>query len=77
MMDVFKSLYVTPGKCISVEKAVDLDSHQKNVRSTFSPDAYRQPVLTETIAEPQIRRESSQVLEMADDSKAADSGKIV
>ncbi len=82
MMDVFKTLYVEPGKCISVERAVDLDA-QKNVQSTFSPDVYRQPVLTEpTVAEPQFRRDSHESpggsvlspLETADD---AESGKFV
>lgn len=71
MMDVFKKLYVTPGMCLSVERAVELD-RQTNVQSSFSPDVYRQPVLTETFAEPQ-RRQSSQstssptVLEMTDE----------
>lgn len=72
MMDVFKKLYVTPGMCLSVERAVELD-RQTNVQSTFSPDVYRQPVLTEKFAEPQNRRQSSQntssptTLEMTDD----------
>jgi hypothetical protein len=46
MMSVFKLLYVNPGKCISVEKAVELDT-KRNIQSTFSADVYRQPVLTE------------------------------
>jgi len=83
MMDVFKTLYVNPGVCISVEQAVELDA-QKTVSSSFSPDVYRQPVLTEKIAEPQIRRDSPvrimPVLSMqgsVGDAKAVDSGKIV
>jgi hypothetical protein len=46
MMDVFKNLYVVPGKSISVERAVELDM-QRNAAAAFSPDVYRQPVLTE------------------------------
>jgi len=46
MMSVFTLLYVNPGKCISVEKAVELDA-KRNIQSTFSSDVYRQPVLTE------------------------------
>jgi len=87
-MDVFKALYVVPGMCISVEKAVELDVAQKNVQSTFSPDVYRQPVLTEKIVEPRIRCNSSASENSAgrriglspleiDDSKVAGSGKIV
>lgn len=79
MMDVFKTLYVTPGECISVERAVELDA-QKNVQSTFSPSAYRQPVLTEKVAEPQIRQNfsgSTMSLQMIEDAKDSDSGKIV
>ena len=74
MMDVFKKLYVRPGNCISVEQAVELDSVQQNVESSFSPDVYRQPVLTEKIAEPHIRRTSP---DSAHDAKIAASGKIV
>ena len=73
MMNVFKKLYVTPGMCISVEKAVELDA-QAVVQSTFSPDVYRQPVLTEPVAEPQIRRSFSETM---DAEAAGDSGKIV
>lgn len=82
MMDVFKTLYVNPGMCISVEQAVELDA-LKTVQSSFSPDVYRQPVLTEGIVEPQIRRDSPvrmmSVLstQIVDDAKVADSGKIV
>mmetsp|Transcript_1282 Transcript_1282/g.2730 ORF Transcript_1282/g.2730 Transcript_1282/m.2730 type:complete len:1017 (+) Transcript_1282:31-3081(+) len=77
MMDVFKTLYVSPGMCISIEQAVELDA-QKNVQSSFSSDVYRQPVLTETIVEPQIRRDSVlSSFEIVDDVKAVDSGKIV
>ncbi|KAL7549353.1 hypothetical protein ACHAWF_012625 [Thalassiosira exigua] len=81
MMDVFKTLYVTPGMCLSVERAVDLDA-QKNVESSFSPDVYRQPVLTKGVAEPQARvttaedpvgrRQGISAIEMTDGS-----GKIV
>ena len=46
MMGVFKQLYVNPGMCVSVEKAVELDA-KRNIQSTFSSDVYRQPVLTE------------------------------
>lgn len=53
MMHVFKMLYVIPGNCLSVEKAVELDA-KRNVQTTFSSDVYRQPVLTE----PEIRRDS-------------------
>lgn len=87
MMDVFKTLYEIPGMCISVEQAVELDA-QKTAQSSFSPDVYRQPVLTEPpIAEPQIRRNSHgshlggrvsalSALEI-EDEKVVDSGKIV
>lgn len=50
MMDVFKNLYVVPGRSISVERAVELDM-QRNAAAAFSPDVYRQPVLTEKSAE--------------------------
>ena len=77
MMDVFKTLYVNPGNCISVEKAVELDA-KTNVQSTFSSDVYRQPVLTEPkIAEPEIRRDSFKSTAMVDGAKMLDSGKIV
>lgn len=73
MMDVFKTLYVEPGRCISVERAVELDAH-KNAQASFSPDVYRQPVLTEAaVAEPQIRRDSRDTSART----SADSGKIV
>eukprot|EP00804_Cyclotella_cryptica_P010295 CCRYP_012233-RB/>CCRYP_012233-RB protein AED:0.36 eAED:0.36 QI:398/1/1/1/0.85/0.87/8/444/916 len=55
MMNVFKNLYVAPGTCISIERAVELDA-RRNVYTSFSPDVYRQPVLTEKMAEPQIPR---------------------
>jgi len=80
MMDVFRKLYVVPGMCISVEQAVELDAAQKHVQSSFSPDVYRQPVLTEKIAEPQVRQKpvtGSIMLELVDEAKVADSGKIV
>ena len=73
MMDVFKTLYVNPGMCISVEKAVELDA-QANVVQTFSADVYRQPVLTEpSIAEPQLRHDSN----MSISESSGDSGKLV
>lgn len=73
MMDVFRALYVNPGMCISVEKAVELDA-QANVVQTFSADVYRQPVLTEpSIAEPQLRHDSS----MSISETSGDSGKLV
>ena len=55
MMTVFKNLYVLPGTCISIERAVELDA-RRNVHSSFSPDVYRQPVLTEKMTEPQRLR---------------------
>ena len=86
MMNVFKTLYEIPGMCVSVEQAVELDAAQNIVRSSFSPDVYRQPVLTESIVEPQIRWNSSEntgglrqgrrPMEI-DDAKIADSGKII
>ena len=73
MMDVFRKLYVTPGMCVSVERAVELDA-QTSVRETFSTAVYRQPVLTEpSIAEPQLRHDSSKSIL----SSSSDSGKIV
>jgi len=86
MMDVFKTLYVVPGMCISVEQAVELDAVQQHVQSSFNPDVYRQPVLTERIAEPQTRWQSPEAagrarsgltIEMVDEATVADSGKIV
>jgi hypothetical protein len=64
--------------CISVEKAVELDA-KRNVQSTFSPDVYRQPVLTEPkIAEPDMRRDSFvSAPPLVDGTKIGDSGKIV
>lgn len=54
MMDVFNSLYVIPGMCISVEKAVELDA-KNTMRGSFSHDFYRQPVLAEPhVAEPDV-----------------------
>ncbi|KAL7539932.1 hypothetical protein ACHAXR_009727 [Thalassiosira sp. AJA248-18] len=76
MMDVFKKLYVIPGMCLSIERAVDLDA-QTNVQSSFSPDAYRQPVLTERFAEPQIREHSYESTGGRSQAPVADSGKIV
>ena len=77
MMDVFKTLYVHPGNCISVEKAVELDA-KRNVQSTFSSDVYRQPVLTEPkIAEPEIRRDSFKGTALVDSAKISESGKVV
>ena len=73
MMGVFKQLYVTPGMCVSVERAVELDS-QAIVQSTFGPDVYRQPVLTEPFPEPQIRRNYTETM---DADASGDSGKIV
>lgn len=56
MMDVFNTMYVIPGMCISIEKAVELDA-KNNLRASFSHDFYRQPVLAEPhIAEPKITR---------------------
>ena len=73
MMDVFRKLYVIPGMCVSVERAVELDA-QTSVRETFSTAVYRQPVLTEpSVAEPQLRHDSSKSIL----SSSSDSGKIV
>ena len=74
MMNVFKTLYVRPGMCISVERAVELDA-QRNMQSTFSADVYRQPVLTEGIVEPAPKRKFSEVVD--DTQLGDDSGKIV
>ena len=84
MMDVFKALYEVPGMCISVEQAVELDS-LRDVQSSFSFDVYRQPVLTEKMAEPLLRtpsegsgRSGLGVMGVkVDEAKVADSGKIV
>ena len=71
MMDVFKKLYVYPGMCISVEKAVELDT-EANIAQTFSADVYRQPVLTEpSVAEPSHRHDSSMSI------STSETGKIV
>ena len=40
---------------ISVERAVEIDI-RRNVDTSFDPDVYRQPVLTETISEPGLLR---------------------
>jgi hypothetical protein len=57
MMTVFKNLYVAPGNQISIERAVELDA-RRDASKLFSPDVYRQPVLTEKMSEPQIPRPS-------------------
>ena len=85
MMGVFKNLYVEPGMCINVERAVELDA-QRDAQLLFSPDVYRQPVLTEKLAESQYRRSTyvstgARVsglprLEIIDETEIAD-GKIV
>ena len=59
MMGVFKTLYIDPGECISVERAVELDAHNQMSASSFDADVYRQPVLAETLVEPQIRQDSA------------------
>eukprot|EP00986_Skeletonema_menzelii_P004681 scaffold1625_cov144-Skeletonema_menzelii.AAC.10 len=85
MMDVFKNLYEVPGRNISVERAVELDM-QRNAATAFSPEIYRQPVLTEKQAEvlggSTIRRfasggDSLNSSELTSVAKATDSGKIV
>jgi hypothetical protein len=77
MMNVFKMLYVIPGNCLSVEKAVELDA-KRNVQTTFSSDVYRQPVLTEPeIKEPEIRRDSFRNTPHIIGATIADLGKIV
>ena len=75
---IFGRLDVNPGMCISVEKAVELDT-KRNVQSTFSSDVYRQPVLTEPkIAEPGMRRDTfMSTPSLVDGTKILDSGKIV
>lgn len=86
-MDVFNSLYVIPGMCISVEKAVELDA-KNNVRGSFSHDFYRQPVLAEPqVAEPEIQRgsfdravvqlSSRSPRDILEDAKISESGRIV
>eukprot|EP00581_Thalassiosira_minuscula_P017487 CAMPEP_0183711430 /NCGR_PEP_ID=MMETSP0737-20130205/6933_1 /TAXON_ID=385413 /ORGANISM="Thalassiosira miniscula, Strain CCMP1093" /LENGTH=1006 /DNA_ID=CAMNT_0025939935 /DNA_START=103 /DNA_END=3123 /DNA_ORIENTATION=+ len=81
MMDVFKTLYEIPGMCISVEQAVELDAAKGGVQSSFSADVYRQPVLTEKVVEPQIRRNPSEKtigsITGSTPLEMADSGKIV
>lgn len=59
MLGVFKTLYIDPGECISVERAVELDAHNPMAASSFDADVYRQPVLAETIVEPQMRQDSA------------------
>ena len=60
-----------PGMCISVEKAVELDTNA-NIAQTFSADVYRQPVLTEpAVAEPSHRHDSSMSI------STSETGKIV
>ena len=87
-MDVFNSLYVIPGMCISVEKSVELDAKNNLRGSLFSHDFYRQPVLAEPqVAEPEIPRGSFDraVMQLSnrspqdnhDDAKISDSGRIV
>ena len=85
MMDVFKNLYEVPGRNSSVERAVELDM-QRNAATAFSPEIYRQPVLTEKQAEvlggSTIRRfasggDSLNSSELTSVAKATDSGKIV
>lgn len=87
MMDVFNKLYVIPGMCVSVEKAVELDA-KNNLRGSFSHDFYRQPVLAEPhAAEPEIGRNSFDrtVVQLSnrsprdiiDSAKTSDSGRIV
>jgi hypothetical protein len=46
MMHTFKSLYVIPGNCLSVKRAVELDD-ERYVHAAFSSGVYLQPVLTE------------------------------
>ena len=74
MMNVFKILYEIPGNCISVERAVELDVRE-DVQKTFSPDAYRQPVLTDTMLEPLMRPDHSESLSMV--ATDDDAGKVV
>jgi hypothetical protein len=78
MMDVFKNLYEVPSRNISVERAVELDM-QRNAAAAFSPDVYRQPVLTEKSAEmlggSSVRRFASGGNSLASSELA--SGKIV
>ncbi|KAL7507303.1 hypothetical protein ACHAXN_004517 [Cyclotella atomus] len=50
MMTVFKNMYVIPGACISIERAVEIDT-RRQVDTAFSSDVYRQPVLTEKLSE--------------------------
>lgn len=76
MMDVFKNLYVVPGTCISVERAVELDARSV-AQLSFSADVYRQPVLTEKLTEPQILRQRQSATEMTLERTSTDSGKIV
>jgi hypothetical protein len=85
MMNVFKNLYEVPGRSISVERAVELDI-LRNAATAFSPDVYRQPVLTEKAAEvlggTSVRKfacggEISSTSELANIAKVTDSGKIV
>ena len=40
---------------ISVERAVEIDI-RRNVNTSFNPDVYRQPVLTEKISDPSLLR---------------------
>ncbi|EED91711.1 predicted protein [Thalassiosira pseudonana CCMP1335] len=76
MMDVFKNLYVVPGTCISVERAVELDA-RSDAQLSFSADVYRQPVLTEKLTDPQILRQRQSATEMTLERTSTDSGKIV
>jgi hypothetical protein len=87
MMDVFDTLYVIPGMCISIEKAVELDA-KNNLRASFSHDFYRQPVLAEPhVAEPEItggsfdravvQLSNRSPREIVDAAKISDSRRIV
>jgi hypothetical protein len=64
---------------ISIERAVELDA-RRDVHTSFSPDVYRQPVLTEKIAEAQIPRtvfSSTNTLGIGSNLELGASGKIV
>lgn len=89
MMDVFNKLYVIPGMCVSVEKAVELDA-KNNLRGSFSHDFYRQPVLAEPhVAEPEmkiarnsfdrtvVQLSNRSPRDIIDSAKTSDSGRIV
>jgi len=55
-MQYFHNQYQIPSMYLTLERAQDIDKHEKNVADVFDSDAYRQPILREHSAEPQEYR---------------------